>query len=47
MNAVTKGVFAIASYNASPNVIRNLRAHAADEGYDPIAGSITSRSSGG
>lgn len=35
MNAVTKGVFAIASYNAGPNMIRKLRAQAADEGYDP------------
>ena len=35
MNAVTRGIFAIASYNAGPNMIRKLRAQAADEGYDP------------
>uniref|UniRef100_Q01WY7 Lytic transglycosylase, catalytic n=1 Tax=Solibacter usitatus (strain Ellin6076) TaxID=234267 RepID=Q01WY7_SOLUE len=35
MDQVTRGVFAIASYNAGPGMIRKLRAQAADEGYDP------------
>jgi membrane-bound lytic murein transglycosylase MltF len=34
MDRITKGLFAIVSYNAGPNMVRNLRAQAADEGYD-------------
>ena len=35
MDQVTKGLFALASYNAGPNRIERLRAMAAGEGYDP------------
>jgi membrane-bound lytic murein transglycosylase MltF len=35
MDQVTKGLFALASYNAGPDRIEKLRAMAAAEGYDP------------
>jgi len=35
MDEVTKGLFALASYNAGPDRIKKLRAQAAEEGYDP------------
>lgn len=35
MDEVTKGLFALASYNAGPDRIEKLRAQAAAEGYDP------------
>jgi membrane-bound lytic murein transglycosylase MltF len=35
MDPVTKGIFAVASYNAGPNRIQKLRTQAAAEGYDP------------
>lgn len=35
MSPLTKGVFAIASYNAGPNRIQQLRKLAASDGYDP------------
>jgi membrane-bound lytic murein transglycosylase MltF len=35
MDEVTKGLFALASYNAGPDRIEKLRAQAAKEGYDP------------
>ncbi len=35
MDEVTKGLFALASYNAGPDKIEKLRAMAAAEGYDP------------
>jgi membrane-bound lytic murein transglycosylase MltF len=35
MDAVTKGLFALASYNAGPNRIEKLRRQAAAAGYDP------------
>jgi membrane-bound lytic murein transglycosylase MltF len=35
MGPVTKGIFALASYNAGPNMIHKLRTEAAQEGYDP------------
>jgi membrane-bound lytic murein transglycosylase MltF len=35
MDEVTKGLFALASYNAGPERIKKLRAQAAAEGYDP------------
>jgi len=35
MDPVTKGLFALASYNAGPNKIQKLRQEAAAEGYDP------------
>jgi membrane-bound lytic murein transglycosylase MltF len=35
MDPVTKGLFALASYNAGPDRIEKLRALAATEGYDP------------
>ena len=35
MGPVTKGLFALASYNACPNTVRKLRAQAAAERYDP------------
>jgi membrane-bound lytic murein transglycosylase MltF len=35
MDRVTKGLFALASYNAGPNKIQKLRQEAAAEGYDP------------
>jgi membrane-bound lytic murein transglycosylase MltF len=35
MDQVTKGLFALASYNAGPDRIEKLRAQAAAEGYDP------------
>jgi membrane-bound lytic murein transglycosylase MltF len=35
MDPVTKGLFALASYNAGPDRIEKLRDMAAAEGYDP------------
>ena len=35
MDQITKGLFALASYNAGPDRIEKLRALAAAEGYDP------------
>lgn len=35
MTPLTRGIFAIASYNAGPNRITKLRTQAAAEGYDP------------
>jgi membrane-bound lytic murein transglycosylase MltF len=35
MDQVTKGLFALASYNAGPDRIEKLRTIAAAEGYDP------------
>jgi membrane-bound lytic murein transglycosylase MltF len=35
MDEITKGLFALASYNAGPDRIEKLRAQAAAEGYDP------------
>jgi membrane-bound lytic murein transglycosylase MltF len=35
MDPVTKGLFALASYNAGPARIRSLRKQAEDGGYDP------------
>jgi membrane-bound lytic murein transglycosylase MltF len=35
MDSLTKGVFALAAYNAGPNRIQKLRTQAAAEGYDP------------
>jgi membrane-bound lytic murein transglycosylase MltF len=35
MDQITKGLFALASYNAGPNRIERLRPLAAAEGYDP------------
>jgi membrane-bound lytic murein transglycosylase MltF len=35
MDQVTKGLFALASYNAGPDRIEKLRSMAAAEGYDP------------
>jgi len=35
MDPVTRGLFALASYNAGPNMVRKLREQAAAEGYDP------------
>jgi membrane-bound lytic murein transglycosylase MltF len=35
MDQVTKGLFALASYNAGPDRIEKLRSMAATEGYDP------------
>ena len=35
MTPVTKGIFALASYNAGPNRIEKLRTEAAAQGYDP------------
>jgi membrane-bound lytic murein transglycosylase MltF len=35
MDRVTKGLFALASYNAGPARIRKLRQQAGAEGYDP------------
>jgi membrane-bound lytic murein transglycosylase MltF len=35
MDQVTKGLFALASYNAGPNRIEKLRTMASSEGYDP------------
>ena len=35
MDRVTKGLFALASYNAGPNRIQQLRKRAQAEGYDP------------
>jgi membrane-bound lytic murein transglycosylase MltF len=35
MDQVTKGLFALASYNAGPDRIRKLRTMASTEGYDP------------
>jgi membrane-bound lytic murein transglycosylase MltF len=35
MDRVTKGLFALASYNAGPSRIQKLRKQAAAEGYDP------------
>jgi membrane-bound lytic murein transglycosylase MltF len=35
MDPLTKGLFALASYNAGPNRIESLRPMAAAEGYDP------------
>ncbi len=35
MDQLTKGLFALASYNAGPDKIEKLRAMAATEGYDP------------
>jgi membrane-bound lytic murein transglycosylase MltF len=35
MDQITKGLFALASYNAGPDRIEKLRAIAAAEGYDP------------
>ena len=35
MDQITKGLFALASYNAGPNRIESLRPIAAAEGYDP------------
>ena len=35
MDQITKGLFALASYNAGPDKIEKLRALAAAEGYDP------------
>lgn len=35
MDRITKGLFALASYNAGPNKIQKLRKQAAAEGYDP------------
>ena len=35
MDQITKGLFALASYDAGPNKIEKLRALAAAEGYDP------------
>jgi membrane-bound lytic murein transglycosylase MltF len=35
MDQITKGLFALASYNAGPDRIEKLRAMAAAEGYDP------------
>lgn len=35
MDRVTKGLFALASYNARPNKIHRLRLEAAAQGYDP------------
>jgi membrane-bound lytic murein transglycosylase MltF len=34
MDQVTKGLFALASYNAGPNKIERLRTMASAEGYD-------------
>jgi membrane-bound lytic murein transglycosylase MltF len=35
MDQITRGLFALASYNAGPNRIEQLRPQAAAEGYDP------------
>ena len=35
MDRVNKGLFTIASYNAGPNKIQQLRREAAAEGFDP------------
>ena len=35
MDHVSKGLFALASYNAGPNKIQKLRKQAAAQGYDP------------
>jgi membrane-bound lytic murein transglycosylase MltF len=35
MDQVTKGLFALASYNAGPDRIKKLRTMASSEGYDP------------
>ncbi len=43
MDEVTKGLFAIASYNAGPARIQKLRKEAAQRGYNPTSGSTTWR----